>query len=358
VPRSIPFMRSCLAAAAILTLIYLAAAARADTLFVSNLGSPLPSPVTASGAPPITRGQISKIAPGGIVSPFAIGLSDPTGVAFNPLGDLFVGVQSLATPASVLSLGAIDEVSPTGYVAPFAKLPGQVDGLTLGPDADLYASVGLANIDKISPGGKVSVFATLPPIATAAPATTPGPTGLTFGPNGDLYVSDYSKSEVYQITPAGKISPYAHVSDPEGLAFNSAGDLFVSGTGPVLDPTPTNPVGGITSAVFEITPSGLIGIVAAAPDSDFLGLKFDSAGNLFAANAEANAIDLITPGTVTPFAVGIDAPRFIATPPPVVPVITTTGSGAPDAIIAVPEPTTLGLFAVSAFAVLFRRRRN
>src|SRR5271170_579299 len=131
--RSISFVRSCVPAVAMLTLISFAAAVHADTLYVSDLGSSIATPVV--GAPPINRGQISKVAAGGIVSTFAVGVPDPTGVAFNPLGDLFVGVEP-ETPAASVFIGAIDEVTPSGKVVPFAKIPGDVDGLVYGSNAN------------------------------------------------------------------------------------------------------------------------------------------------------------------------------------------------------------------------------
>ena len=71
--------------------------ARADTLYVSNLGD----------------GTISKVNTGdGSVSTFASGLNEPEGLAMDGSGNLYVAARSQ---------GVINKISPNGVVTQFAS---------------------------------------------------------------------------------------------------------------------------------------------------------------------------------------------------------------------------------------------
>jgi sugar lactone lactonase YvrE len=54
------------------------------------------------------------------------------------------------------------------------------------------------------------------------------PSGLAFGPDGDLFVSSRAEGTVVRISPAGKVTPFAEgLGIATGLAFDAAGDLYV-----------------------------------------------------------------------------------------------------------------------------------
>jgi DNA-binding beta-propeller fold protein YncE len=88
----------------------------------------------------------------------------------------------------------------------------------------------------------------------------------------NLFVSVYP-SHIYEFTPSGAQSIFASGLTPQGLAFNSAGDLFVANA-PIIG----------ASNIKEITPGGVISTFAtglAYPQ----GLAFNSAGDLFVVDA-------------------------------------------------------------------------
>src|SRR5690348_3046407 len=73
------------------------------------------------------------------------------------------------------------------------------------------------------------------PLGTFSPSVVGAPTGLTFGPDGNLYVSDFGGSDVVRfdgVTGAFMgdfVSPRSGgLVRPEGLAFGPDGSLYVA----------------------------------------------------------------------------------------------------------------------------------
>ncbi|MXN52824.1 hypothetical protein GR158_17060 [Shinella sp. AETb1-6] len=51
-----------------------------------------------------------------------------------------------------------------------------------------------------------------------------GPSGLTIGPDGMIYVASYSRDEIYRFTPAGERSVHmTGIATPAGLSFDRSG---------------------------------------------------------------------------------------------------------------------------------------
>jgi autotransporter-associated beta strand protein len=154
-------------------------------------------------------GQISKITPGGAVSLFAnIPGSNPTGLAFDTLGNLFVS-----------SVGTVRKVSPDGgIVTTYATLPpGYVNNYGLAFDSAGYlysADPTKATVLKIAPGGGSS---------TTFGTTTSGGIGLAFDNVGNLYLSEYPVNRIEMIAPNGDVSPFAdQLDNPRFIAIMPA----------------------------------------------------------------------------------------------------------------------------------------
>lgn len=116
---------------------------------------------------------------------------------------------------------------------------------------------------------------------------------------GNMFVSDFSASNIYEFTPAGAQSTFASgFNGPYGLAFNCAGILFEADWG--------------SGNIYKILPNGTKSIFASGfnePD----GLAFDSTGNLFvASNANGLITKIATNGTQTVFASGLTSPYGLA----------------------------------------------
>ena len=97
-----------------------------------------------------------------------------------------------------------------------------------------------------------------------------GPVNLAFNSGGNLFEADYNSGNIYEFTPGGVRSTFASgLNGPDGLAFDSAGNLFVGAQ--------------LSGNIIEIAPGGVQSVFASGLNPN--GLAFNSAGDLFEANA-------------------------------------------------------------------------
>ncbi len=171
--------------------------------------------VTISGR----RGQtvpvpMFRVAPDGQRHPIAAAIPNPTSLAFDRQGRLYVSSRFEGTVYRLVS----DERAEL-----FASDLGTPCGLAFGPDDALYVGDRSGSILRVTPEREVSVFASLPPSVAAY--------HLAFGPDGGLYVAVptlWSRDSVYRVGPDGAISPLAApFGRPQGLAFDRQGFLYV-----------------------------------------------------------------------------------------------------------------------------------
>ena len=102
-----------------------------------------------------------------------------------------------------------------------------------------------------------------------------------------------------KVTPAGAISTFASGFNlPFGLAFDSAGNLYVANAG--------------NNTVSEVTPAGAVSTFASGFNLP-VGLAFDSAGNLYVANSNGTTVSEVTPaGVISTLASGFNGPFGLA----------------------------------------------
>jgi hypothetical protein len=115
--------------------------------------------------------------------------------------------------------------------------------------------------------------------------------------SGNVYASD--GRQIVEITPGGTQTTFATgLNLFRGLAFNTAGDLFAAQAG--------------SSNIVEITPGGTQTIFASGITTP-QGLAFDSAGDLFASEgATGNIIEITSSGMESTFASGLYDPHQLA----------------------------------------------
>jgi sugar lactone lactonase YvrE len=202
--------------------------------------------VTYSGQ----RGQkvpvsLYKITANYQVKPFVTEMVNPTGLALDRAGALYVSCRHD---------GTIHKVSADGRSQLWMEGMGIATGLAFDRDQNLFVGDRSGTIFKISPDRQVFVFATLEPSIAAY--------HLAFSPAGELYVSGPTTSSfdhVCKVDGQGQVSVFFRgLGRPQGLAFDRQGNLYVAashlGRRGIVRITP----GG--EADLALSGSGLVGL--------------------------------------------------------------------------------------------------
>ena len=150
--------------------------------------------------------QILKFTPGGSRAIFASGISNPSDLAFDYAGNLYVA------EAGAVSLGLVLKITPDGHVEIFSRPGGVPFGLAFDDRRNLFVGeFSSGSIYRIPPDGdRLFVFTD----------DVNGPNGLAFDANANLFVSDSVNGAVWKFTPAAVKSAFAsNVGRPMAIAF-------------------------------------------------------------------------------------------------------------------------------------------
>jgi sugar lactone lactonase YvrE len=210
--------------------------------------------VTFSGR----RGQqvpvsIFRIRPDGSREPFSEGVVNPTSLAIDPEGQLYVSSRFE---------GVVYRLAADGSAEPFATDLGVACGLAFAPDGTLFVGDRSGTIFKVDHEGRATPFATLPPSVAAF--------HLALGPDRALYVTGPTLATydaVYRVGVDGSVTIRSRAfGRPQGLAFDAQGTLFV-----------VEALAG-ASGVYRVPEQGEPELVVAGPD--LIGLTFDRQNDL------------------------------------------------------------------------------
>lgn len=216
--------------------------------------------VTYSGS----RGEqtpvsIYRVRRDGSREPFVSGIINPTSMAFDRDGRLYVSSRFD---------GTVRRVGPDGSVETVATDLGLACGLAFGPDGTLYVGDRSGTIFTVDPSGRTSAFAALPPSVAAF--------HLAMGPDACLYVTAPTlapRDAVYRVSLRGSIDvAYAGFGRPQGLAFDTQGALYV-----------VEALAG-TAGLYRLRGDGPVEHALAAPA--LVGVAFDPVGGLVVASNE------------------------------------------------------------------------
>lgn len=172
--------------------------------------------VTFSGS----RGQkvpvaIYKIDTNYNVKPFLTEMMNPTAIAFDRAGQMYVSSRHD---------GTVYRVAPNGTISSYAEGMGIATGIAFDREQNLYVGDRSGTIFKIARDRQIFVFATLEASVSAY--------HLAFSPQGDLYVTGPTTSSfdcVHKVNPQGEVSVfYRGLGRPQGLAFDIEGNLYVA----------------------------------------------------------------------------------------------------------------------------------
>jgi sugar lactone lactonase YvrE len=210
--------------------------------------------VTYSG----TRGQqvpvsIFRVHPNGTRETFSSGIVNPTSMAVDPEGRLYVSSRFE---------GTVYRVRSDGSVEPFASDLGVACGLAFAPDGTLFVGDRSGTIFRVDREGHASMFASLPPSVAAF--------HLAMGRDQRLYVSAptlASYDSIYRIDPDGNVTiRYAGFGRPQGIGVDRDGTLFV-----------VEALAG-TSGLYRLPDTGSPELVLSG--QSLIGFAFDPRGSL------------------------------------------------------------------------------
>jgi sugar lactone lactonase YvrE len=166
------------------------------------------------GQAPPNGVSVFRISPEGNVEPVVSDLMNPTGLALDQSGTLFISSRND---------GTVHKVVGSGQTEVIAEGLGVATGIAFAPDGTLFVGDRNGGIFAVAPHGSVRRFAKLPASVAAY--------HLAFGPNGQLYVTAPTLTNddpIYCIAQTGSVSRcFEHLARPQGLAFDRDGGLFV-----------------------------------------------------------------------------------------------------------------------------------
>ena len=220
-------------------------------------------------------GTISTSTPSGGQLTFAMGLSEPAGIAFDASGNLF---------EADAGSGTIYMFTPTGVKSVFASGLGEPYGIAINSSGNIFVS------DGASPQHlQVHPFRNQSTIASGFLF----PLGLAFDTADNLFVADFNRID--KITPNGTVSQFASAEYGAcDLAFAPDGNLFLTNDQP---------------DVFKYTPTGSRSLFGTVPNRSG-SVAVDASGNVFVGDRVNGTIYDFTPaGVGATFATGLHDPQ-------------------------------------------------
>ena len=249
-------------------------------------------------------------------------LTNPTGIAMDSSGDLFVadsgngyltGDTKYTSIWELTSTGLRTFNAPTQIVAGTAAATGKyayIMGVAVDPSGNVWftdigcksttiitcTNTGLSTIGgavwelpKTSTGYGTAVSITL------SSGSWGTPWGITVDKNGNVFVADNANQKIYEI-PAGETTATAltgTVPYPRRLTADASSNLYV-----VSATSPTSPSGSLYKLTEPGYASSTLGTVAFSSSPD--GITIDSAGNLWVTeNGTGTLVEVLATGYTT-----------------------------------------------------------
>jgi streptogramin lyase len=235
--------------------------------------------------------------------------SHPYSVAEGPyphrIGTNVVGIWF--TEADANKIGVFPELSSNAVSSCGSETPEQFTiptsgskplGITPGPDGALwFTEFDADKIGRVTTAGAFSEF--------PLPTTNAGPLGIVAGPDGNLWFTEYNANQIGRITPAGVVTEFKLTtpdSKPDGITAGPDGALWFTEYG--------------ANRIGRIAPTGAISwfnIPTTTTNSEPDGIVTGPDGNLWFTMFNTGRVGRITPqGAITSFTLGAGHPSAIA----------------------------------------------
>ena len=304
------------------------------SLHISDSGNARVRQVAASGSISTVAGNGTPGYAGDGGPAVSARLAGPTGLAFDPAGNLYIGDTGNSN---------VRQVAPSAVIATFAGngsscgFGADGDPATLTPlcapqgvVADLAGNIYIADTDhnrviRVDPAGNIHNVAGTGTAGDAGAGNTSwgelnGPTGLALDSAGNLYIADTQNHRIRMLAPGGAISTIAgtgtlgfsgdggaaaaaELNAPSAVAADPSGNVYIADTG--------------NHRVRLVTTDGNIVTIAGTGDGAYngdngaaveialhhpYGLALDGQGNVFVADTGNNRVRRLstTQTVVTP----------------------------------------------------------
>jgi streptogramin lyase len=286
-------------------------------------------------------------------------IDDPTGITAGPATTH--GDQALwFTNTGNNSIGEVEINTTTWTVAVlnFTYSPSgdpgidEPKGITAGPDGNLwFTNFGNNSIGRITPSGAVTIF---PGTITNGVADIDAPEGITAGPDGALWFTNSENDTIGRITTSGTVTspPYTGNNNPEPWGIDEPSGITAGPEGSGGQALWfTNQAGGQDStgagSIMEMTTSGAVLINSSGPSNGSVvnptGIAVGPDGALWftnTGNGSGNSIGRITTSDTvyTYSSTSIDDPEGITAGPDGALWFTNNGDGSGNSIGRITPP--------------------
>lgn len=198
--------------------------------------------------------SLFRISPKGEISEFSGDITNPTGIAFDREGQMFVSSRMD---------GSVYRITPFKEAVPFAKNLGIATGMAFDSFGTMYVGDRTGTIYKVNGIGEEKAWVQLEPSVSAY--------HLAFGRDDALYVTGptvTSFDSIIRIDQDGEVGIfYKGLGRPQGLAFDANGNLYVAAS-----------LRG-RRGVVRISPDGIQADLFVA-GMNLVGLAFSSLGDV------------------------------------------------------------------------------